>query len=589
MPFPSYILLYLVELQDGFDGLESSSNIPVCSLFLLVVCIHLSLGRFYHMAWATVRWLLWVAEARKETEIMNYTYLVVLSIIVLLVGGALGYLVRYFWLEKKHRKFEEDARNLIAESKKEAETIKKEAILQAKDSLFQMKVEFEKESKEGRKEFQNLEKRILQKEENLDRKAEALDKKEAAVGKREKQVDQQEKNLVGREKELESVLKEERKRLESISMMSAEEAKEMLLRTIEGEARHDAAVLVKKIETEAREIGDRKAKDIIALAIQRYSGDYVAEKTVSVVNLPNEEMKGRIIGREGRNIRAIEASTGVDLIIDDTPEAVILSGFNPVRREVARISLERLISDGRIHPARIEEIVEKVNAEIETSIREAGEQAAFDVGVHSINPELIKLIGKLKFRTSYAQNVLQHSREVSFLCGIMAAELGLNEKHARRAGLLHDIGKAVDHEMEGPHAAIGADLARRYGESAAIVHAIAAHHEDIQAEDIFAILVQASDALSGARPGARKELLETYVRRLEDLEKIAGSFNGISKAYAIQAGRELRIIVESNAVADSDVVMLSRDIAKKIESELTYPGQIKVTVIRETRAVEYAK
>ena len=520
---------------------------------------------------------------------MSYIYLALLCIIVLLAGGALGYLLRYFWLEKRQRQFESDARNLVAEAKKEAETIKKEAILQAKDSLFQMKVEFEKESKEGRKEFQNLEKRILQKEENLDRKAEAVDKKESALSKREKQVAQQEKDLIDREKELEVVLKEERTKLENISGMSAQEAKEMLLRSVENEARHDAALLVKKIETEARETGDRKAKDIISLALQRYSGDYVAEKTVSVVNLPNEEMKGRIIGREGRNIRAIEASTGVDLIIDDTPEAVILSGFNPIRREVARISLERLISDGRIHPARIEEIVEKVNAEIETSIREAGEQAAFDVGVHGIHPELIKLIGKLKFRTSYAQNVLQHAREVSFLCGIMAAELGLNEKHARRAGLLHDIGKAVDHEMEGPHAAIGADLARKCGESPAIVHAIAAHHEDIPAEDILAILVQASDALSGARPGARKELLETYVRRLEDLERIAGSFNGISKAYAIQAGRELRIIVESNTVADADVVLLSRDIAKKIESELTYPGQIKVTVIRETRAVEYAK
>jgi len=520
---------------------------------------------------------------------MSDIYLALLFIVVLLAGGALGYLVRYFWLEKKHRKFESDARNSLAEAKKEAETIKKEAILQAKDSLFQMKLEFEKESKEGRKEFQNLEKRILQKEENLDRKVEALDKKESVLSKREKQVAQQEMDLIGRGKELESILKEERKRLESISGMSAQEAKEMLLRSVESEARHDAALLVKKIETEARETGDRKAKDIISLALQRYSGDYVAEKTVSVVNLPNEEMKGRIIGREGRNIRAIEASTGIDLIIDDTPEAVILSGFNPIRREVARVSLERLISDGRIHPARIEEIVEKVSAEIDTSIREAGEQAAFDVGVHGIHPELIKLIGKLKFRTSYAQNVLQHAREVSFLCGIMAAELGLNEKHARRAGLLHDIGKAVDHEMEGPHAAIGADLARKCGESPAIVHAIAAHHEDIPAEDILAILVQASDALSGARPGARKELLETYVRRLEDLERIAGSFNGISKAYAIQAGRELRIIVESNIVADADVVLLSRDIAKKIESELTYPGQIKVTVIRETRAVEYAK
>jgi len=520
---------------------------------------------------------------------MSYISFAVLLIVGLIAGGVMGYAIRYLWLEKKRRKLESDARNIIAESKKEAETIKKEAILQAKDSLFQMKAEFEKESKESRKEFQNLEKRIVQKEENLDRKGEALDKREAGLSKREKQIALQEKDLGSREKEVEYVLREERKKLESISGMSAQEAKEMLINSIENEARHEAAVIVKKIESEAREIGDRKAKDIIALALQRYSGDYVAEKTVSVVTLPNEEMKGRIIGREGRNIRAIEASTGVDLIIDDTPEAVILSGFNPVRREVARISLERLISDGRIHPARIEEIVEKVTTEIDTSIREAGEQAAFDVGVHGIHAELIKLIGKLKFRTSYAQNVLQHAREVSFLCGIMAAELGLNEKQAKRAGLLHDIGKAVDHEMEGPHAAIGADLARRYGESPVIVHAIAAHHEDIPAEDILAILVQAADALSGARPGARKELLETYVRRLEDLERIAGSFNGISKAYAIQAGRELRIIVESNVVGDPDVAMLSRDIAKKIESELTYPGQIKVTVIRETRAVEYAK
>jgi ribonucrease Y len=528
------------------------------------------------------------AKARKETEIMGYIPAVLL-IVGLVAGGAAGYLVRYFWLEKKLRKLDSDAKSLFAEAKKEAETVKKEAILQARDSLFQMKSEFEKESKESRKEFQNLEKRILQKEENLDRKSEAIDRRDSALVKREKQLAQQEKEQMGRQKELESIFEEERRKLESISGMSVQEAKDMLLRTVEDEARHDAALIVKKIEAEAREIGDRKAKDIISMAIQRYSGEYVAEKTVSVVTLPNEEMKGRIIGREGRNIRAIEASTGVDLIIDDTPEAVILSGFNPVRREVARVSLERLISDGRIHPARIEEIVEKVTAEIETSIREAGELAAFDVGVHGIHPELIKLIGKLKFRTSYAQNVLQHAREVAFLCGIMAAELGLNEKQAKRAGLLHDIGKAVDHEMEGPHAAIGSDLARRYGESPAIVHAIAAHHEDIAAEDIMAVLVQAADALSGARPGARKELLETYVRRLEELERIAGSFNGISKAYAIQAGRELRIIVESSTVADADVVLLSRDIAKKIESELTYPGQIKITVIRETRAVEYAK
>ncbi len=520
---------------------------------------------------------------------MGYMSGVSLILLSLAVGVALGIAFRQYWLEKRIQGLQEQGANILNEARKEAETIKKEAILQAKDSLFQMKTEFERESKENRKEFQALEKRILQKEENLDKKSEALDKREATIAKREKVILQQENEIADREKELHSLVEEQRKKLEELSGVSSQEAKEMLIRALENEARHDAALLVKKIETEAREMADKKAKNIIALAIQRYAGDYVAEKTVSVVNLPNEEMKGRIIGREGRNIRAIEASTGVDLIIDDTPEAVILSGFNPVRREVARLSLERLISDGRIHPARIEEIVEKVNSEIETTIRESGEQAAFDVGVHGIHAELIKLLGKLKYRTSYAQNVLQHSREVAFLCGLMAAELGLNEKHAKRAGLLHDIGKATDHEIEGPHATIGADLARRYGESPAIVHSIAAHHEDVPAEDIMAILVQAADALSGARPGARKELLETYVKRLEGLEKIAASFPGISKAYAIQAGRELRIIVESTSVGDAEVVLLSKDIAKKIETEMTYPGQIKVTVIRETRAVEYAK
>lgn len=520
---------------------------------------------------------------------MGYMSGVSLILLSLAVGVALGIAFRQYWLEKRIQGLQEQGANILNDARKEAETIKKEAILQAKDSLFQMKTEFERESKENRKEFQALEKRILQKEENLDKKSEALDKREATIAKREKVILQQENEIADREKELHSLVEEQRKKLEELSGVSSQEAKEMLIRALENEARHDAALLVKKIETEAREMADKKAKNIIALAIQRYAGDYVAEKTVSVVNLPNEEMKGRIIGREGRNIRAIEASTGVDLIIDDTPEAVILSGFNPVRREVARLSLERLISDGRIHPARIEEIVEKVNSEIETTIRESGEQAAFDVGVHGIHAELIKLLGKLKYRTSYAQNVLQHSREVAFLCGLMAAELGLNEKHAKRAGLLHDIGKATDHEIEGPHATIGADLARRYGESPAIVHSIAAHHEDVPAEDIMAILVQAADALSGARPGARKELLETYVKRLEGLEKIAASFPGITKAYAIQAGRELRIIVESGSVGDAEVVLLSKDIAKKIETEMTYPGQIKVTVIRETRAVEYAK
>ena len=358
---------------------------------------------------------------------------------------------------------------------------------------------------------------------------------------------------------------------------------------MEEEAKIEATRVIRRIEGEAREQAQKKAQEILSLAIKRYAGDYAAERTVSVVNLPNEEMKGRIIGREGRNIRAIEAATGIDLIIDDTPEAVILSGFNPVRREVAKVALERLIDDGRIHPARIEEIVEKVDKEIELSIKEAGEQATFDIGVHGINPELIKLIGRLKYRSSYAQNVLQHSREVAFLCGVMASELGLNVKQAKRAGLLHDIGKAVDHEVEGPHAIIGADLAKKYGESNEIVHCIAAHHEDMAPETAIAVLIQAADTLSGARPGARQEMLESYVKRLEDLERIATSFKGVGKSYAIQAGREIRIMVESEIVDDDHSFIICRDIAKKIEKELSYPGQIKVTVIRETRAVDYAR
>jgi len=520
---------------------------------------------------------------------MSYVIGVVLTILGLLAGIAIGILVRRYWLERRSAKFHERASSILNEAQKEAEAIKKEAILQAKDSLFQMKAEFEKESKETKRELQTLEKRLMQKEENLEKKSEMLDKREGNIGRREKTILQQENDLSEKNKSLQVLIEEQRLKLESLSGISAQEAKTMLIRSIESESRHEAAMLIKKIEAEAREAAAKKAKDIISAAIQRYAGDYVAEKTVSVVSLPNEEMKGRIIGREGRNIRAIEASTGIDLIIDDTPEAVILSGFNPIRREVARISLERLISDGRIHPARIEEMVEKVGVEIENAIREAGEQAAFDIGVHGINPELIKLLGKLKYRTSYAQNVLQHSIEVAFLCGIMAAELGMNEKQAKRAGLLHDIGKAVDHEVEGPHAAIGADLAKRYGESRKVVHAVAAHHEDVPAEDVLAILVQAADALSGARPGARKELLETYLKRLEDLERICNSFQGVEKSYAIQAGRELRIIVESNIVSDADIVLLSRDISRKIEGELTYPGQIKVTVIRETRAVDFAR
>ncbi len=427
------------------------------------------------------------------------------------------------------------------------------------------------------------------KEEYLDRKSSQVDAKEDELGKREQSLGQQEEGLRGREQEIEKLIHERKAGLEKLSGMSSEEAKEQLLQSMESEARHDGAKRIKQIEDEAKEMADKKAKEILSLAIQRYAGDYVAEKTVSVVPLPSDEMKGRIIGREGRNIRAIEAATGIDLIIDDTPEAVIVSGFNPVRREVAKLALERLIADGRIHPARIEEVVNKAVQDVDTAIREAGEQATFDVGVHGIHPEIIKLIGRFKYRTSYGQNVLQHSLEVAFLCGIMASELGLNVKQAKRAGLLHDIGKAVDHEIEGSHAVIGADLARKYGESPKIVHALAAHHEDEKPESILAVLVQAADALSGARPGARREMLETYVKRLDDLERIGTSFSGVSNCFAIQAGREIRVLVSSEEVSDDQSYVIARDIARKIEDEMTYPGQIKVNVIRETRAVEYAK
>lgn len=515
--------------------------------------------------------------------------MVLLFIVSIAAGAGVGIYIYQQLQKQRFQEIEAQAQEVIARAKKEAETIKKEAILQAKDTLIQMKAEFERETKETRKELQNLEKRLVQKEENLERKSDLLEAREKELIKRERELERLAREIDQKNEEYDNLIREQKALLESIAKMTTQEAKNMLIESIREEARRDAALIIKKIESEAKEIADKKAREIIALAIQRYAGEYVTEKTVSVVTLPNEEMKGRIIGREGRNIRALEAITGVDLIIDDTPEAVILSAFNPVRREVARIALERLISDGRIHPARIEEVVGKVTEEIEQSIREAGEQAAFDVGVHGLHPELLRLLGKLKYRTSYAQNVLEHSLEVAFLCGIMAAELGLDQKEAKRAGLLHDIGKAVDHELEGPHALIGAELARRYGESETIVEAIASHHDDVTPESILAVLVQAADALSGARPGARKELLETYIKRLETLERIAMEFPGVSKAYAIQAGRELRVIVESQMVDDASVVLLSRDIAKKIESEMTYPGQIKVTVIREIRAVEYAR
>ncbi len=510
-------------------------------------------------------------------------------VLALFFGILIGFFVRKKFTESKVESIETLSRKIVEEAKKEAETVKKEAMLQAKDSLYQMKMEFEKETKDRKQEIQDQEKRLLSKEQNLDRKVEVLEKRDNEIEKKERQIQHKEKEASELKENFERLMEEHHQKLEQLAGISSQEAKNLLIQSMENEAKHEAAKTMRRIEQEAREGADKKAKEILGLAIKRYAGDYVAEKTVSYVNLPNEEMKGRIIGREGRNIRAIEAATGIDLIIDDTPEAVILSGFNPVRREVARLSLERLITDGRIHPARIEEVVKKVSQEMEVSIREAGEAATFDVGVHGIHQELVKLIGKLKYRSSYGQNVLQHSLEVAFLCGTMASELGLNVKQAKRAGLLHDIGKAVDHEVEGPHAAIGADLVKRYGESNRVIHAIAAHHEEVQPESILDVLIQAADTLSGARPGARKEMLETYVKRLEDLEKIAQSFDGIGKSYAIQAGREIRIIVESEKVSDNELFVLSQGIARKIEEALTYPGQIKVTVIREIRAVEYAK
>lgn len=487
------------------------------------------------------------------------------------------------------RQSEELATKVLEDARREADTITKEAALKAKDIALEAKEEHEREMKEKKRDLQNLEKRLQQKEENLDKKVSLFDQKELDILKKEQANSAREQQLVKRDEEIQQALHVQQEKLEHISGMTAIEAKKELMDSMENEAKYDAAKRIKAIEEEARETADKKAKEIMALAIQRYAGEYVAERTVSVVPLPSDEMKGRIIGREGRNIRALEAATGIDLIIDDTPEAVILSGFNPVRREVARLSLEKLIGDGRIHPGRIEEVVAKSTEEVEQTIKEAGEQAAFDLGVHGIHPEILKLIGRLKYRTSYTQNIYQHSLEVAFICGIMASELGINVKQAKRAGLLHDLGKAVDHEVEGSHAVIGAELARKYGESPKIVHAIMAHHEDEKPSTVLAILVQAADALSGARPGARREMMETYVKRLADLERIATSFTGVSSSFAIQAGREIRVMVSSDQITDDQSVIMARDIAKKIEAEMTYPGQIKVNVIRETRSVDYAR
>ncbi|NLX91269.1 MAG: ribonuclease Y [Firmicutes bacterium] len=509
-------------------------------------------------------------------------FTVIIVIVGILFGLGAGYFFRKYLAEAKIKSAEEEAAKIIQEANEKARSLKKEKILEAKEEVFKLKNEFDREAKERRSEVQRLERRLLQKEENLDKKTSQLEKKEDEIKKQEQEILQiQEK--------LEDLHKQQLAMLEKISGMSADEAKDILLSRVRDEIQHEIAQMIKDVESQAKEEAEKRAREIVTQAIQRCAADHVSESTVSVVNLPNDEMKGRIIGREGRNIRTLETLTGIDLIIDDTPEAVILSGFDPIRREVARIALEKLIIDGRIHPARIEEMVEKARHEVDVQIREEGEQAAFEVGVHGLHPELVRMLGRLKFRTSYGQNVLKHSVEVAHLAGIMAAELSLDVKMAKRAGLLHDIGKALDHETEGPHVVNGAELAKKYRESPEIVNAIAAHHGDIEPQTLVAVLIQAADAVSAARPGARRETLEAYIKRLEKLEDIADSFDGVEKSYAIQAGREIRIMVKPDKIDDLTAAQVAREIVKKIEQELEYPGQIKVTVIRETRAVEYAR
>jgi ribonuclease Y len=516
---------------------------------------------------------------------MNYIWVAVAAV----AGLVVGMLLKRGMAESKIKDAEESAKRILKDAERDAETKKKELLLEAKDKLYQQRSDFEKEVKDRRAELNTLEKRIIQKEEHLDKKSDQFDKRDGEISRKEKDLAARDKGLADKEKRYEEGIQEQIRQLERIAGMSSEEAKKELLNKMEDEAKHEAAKMIKRVEDEAKAGADKKSKEIMALAIQRYASDYVAETTVSLVNLPNDEMKGRIIGREGRNIRALEAATGIDLIIDDTPQAVIVSGFDPVRREVARISIERLMADGRIHPGRIEEVVDKVRKELDDTMREEGEKAAFDLTLHGIHPEIIRLIGRLKYRTSYGQNVLMHSREVAFLAGVMAAELGVDVKLAKRAGLLHDLGKAVDHEVEGTHASIGYDIAKKHGENAKVLNAIMSHHGDEPFSCVESVLVAAADALSAARPGARRETLESYVKRLEKLEEVATSFKGVEKSFAIQAGREIRVIVKPEEIDDITASQISRDIARKIEEEMAYPGQIKVTVIREARYVEFAK
>jgi ribonuclease Y len=505
-------------------------------------------------------------------------------------GGVLcGYLLRRLAVERKLRSVEQEARRLLEAAEKEAESKRKEALLEAKEHWFRAKAEFERDTEERRRELQRVEQRIGQREASLDRRTEILDRREKELSRKERRLAEREEKIAELEARTQQVLDQELRQLERISGLTVSEAKEELRQRLLSDVKHEAAEEARRIVEEARENARRKAAEIIVLAIERYAADHVAESTVSVVDLPNDEMKGRIIGREGRNIRALEMATGCDLIIDDTPETVLISAFDPIRREVARLTLERLIADGRIHPARIEEMVEKVKKEIDEITYQAGVDAAYEVGITDMHPDLLRILGRLKYRTSYTQNVLRHSVECAILCGIMAAELGADQRIAKRAGLLHDIGKALDHQLEGTHISIGVDLLRKYNEPEAVITAIEAHHDDVEARSIEAVLVQAADALSAARPGARREMLQSYVQRLAKMEEIAESFDGVEKTYAIQAGREIRVIVVPEKVQDAATIFLAQDIAKKIERECTYPGHIKVTVLRETRAVDYAK
>ncbi|HEX2945754.1 MAG TPA: ribonuclease Y [Clostridia bacterium] len=508
--------------------------------------------------------------------------LVIGAVIASFISFRMGYNRRKSDAEAEIGSAEQESKRIVNDALKTAESKKREALLEAKEEVHRSRMELDREIKERRNEIQRQERRLVQKEETLDKKVEALEQKDETLNKKLKDVQATQEKLA-------ELQKKQLEELERISGLSIEDAKQYLIRDVEDEVKHELAILVKDLEARAKEEADRKARDIVATAIQKCAADHVSETTVSVVPLPNDEMKGRIIGREGRNIRTLETLTGIDLIIDDTPEAVILSGFDPIRREVARITLEKLILDGRIHPARIEEMVEKAKKEVENTIRQEGDRATFETGVHGLHPEIIKLLGKLRFRTSYGQNVLNHSIEVSNLAGAMAAELGADVVLAKRAGLLHDIGKAIDHEIEGSHVTIGADIAKKYREGDTIINAIMAHHGDVEPTSLIAVLVQAADSISAARPGARRETLESYIKRIEKLEEIANSFPGVEKCYAIQAGREIRIIVKPEDVSDDDMVLKAREIVKKIESELEYPGQIKVNVIRETRAIEYAK